>query len=198
MPSTSVKISQTSASRAAAKATAVVSEPPRPSVVISLVVPAHALEAGHDRDVALVQRRADPVRVDVDDPGLAVDAVGDHAGLGAGEGLGGGAELVDGHGQQGHGDAFAGGEQHVHFAGRGGVGHLGGEVQEFVGGVAHGGDDHDDLVAGVVGVHDAPGDALDAFGVRHGGTAELLHDEVLGGGRRIRAAPAAAVRAGLR
>ena len=38
MPSTSVKISQTSASSAAARATAVVSEPPRPSVVISFVV----------------------------------------------------------------------------------------------------------------------------------------------------------------
>ena len=96
-----------------------VSEPPRPRVVISFVLPAHALEAGHDGDVALVQRGADAVRVDVDDPGLAVDAVGDHAGLAAGEGLGRGAELVDGHGQQRHGDALAGGQEHVHLAGRG-------------------------------------------------------------------------------
>ena len=85
---------------------------------------AHALEAGDDRNVPLVQGGADAVRVDVDDPGLAVDAVGDHAGLGSGEGLGRGAELVDGHGQQRHGDAFAGGKEHVHFAGGGGIGDL--------------------------------------------------------------------------
>ena len=156
---------------------------------------AHALEPGHDGDVALVQGRADAVRIDVDDARLAVDAVGDHAGLGAGEGLGGGAELVDGHGQQGHGDAFAGGEEHVHFAGGGGVGDLAGEVQEFVGGVAHGGDHHDHFVAGPLGVHHALGDALDAVGVRNGGTAELLHDQLLGDGSAVGQRPAAALRA---
>src|SRR5690348_10781622 len=43
----------------------------------------HALETGNNGDVALVQGGADAVRVDVDDPGFAVDAVRDHAGLGA-------------------------------------------------------------------------------------------------------------------
>ena len=147
--------------------------------------PAHALEAGHDSDVSLVQGRADAVRVDVDDPGLAVDAVGDHAGLRSGEGLGRGAVLVDGHRQQRHGDALAGGEEHVHFAGRGGISDLAGEVQQFVGGVAHGGNHHHHLVAGALCVHHAPGDALDALGVRHGGTAELLDDQLLGDGTAV-------------
>ena len=63
-------------------------------------------------------------------------------------------------------------------------GHLPGEVEELISGVTHGGDHHHHLVAGVVGVHDPPGDALDARRVRHRGTAELLHDKVLGGGGR--------------
>ena len=37
------------------------------------------------------------------------------------------------------------------------------------------------LVAGGVGVHDPPGDALDARRVRHRGTAKFLHDKVLRG-----------------
>ena len=36
----------------------------------------------------------------------------------------------------------------------------------------------------LLGVHHAPGDALDAVSIRHRGTAELLHNELLGDGGR--------------
>jgi hypothetical protein len=55
-PATSVKISQASAPRAAASATAVVSEPPRPSVVTSCGRGRDALEAGDEHDLVRVER----------------------------------------------------------------------------------------------------------------------------------------------
>src|SRR5205823_5861789 len=57
-----------------------------------LRVLADALEPGDDHDVTLVDGRRDASRGDVDDLGLAVHRVGDHPGLGAGEGPGGEAE----------------------------------------------------------------------------------------------------------
>ena len=57
---------------AAASATAVVSEPPRPSVVISLVSCGDALEAGDDDDRARRRAPADAAGRDIDDAGLAV------------------------------------------------------------------------------------------------------------------------------
>src|SRR6185369_11043482 len=72
-----------------------------------------ALEAGDDRDRARVERPLDAARGDVDDPGLAVRPVGDHAGLRSGERARVDAERVDRHRQQGHADPLAGGEQQV-------------------------------------------------------------------------------------
>ena len=46
-----------------------------------VVVGRQALEAGEDHDVAGVERLLDPLRADLDDPGLAVLRVGDDAGL---------------------------------------------------------------------------------------------------------------------
>ena len=83
-----------------------------------LGVLADALEPGHDHDVALLERGGDPARGDVDDLGLAVHRVGDHAGLGAGERAGGEAEVGDRHRHERHRDALTGGEQHVELAGR--------------------------------------------------------------------------------
>ena len=57
-----------------------VSEPPRPSVVMSRVG-GHALEAGDDRDLAVGERLADAVALDLEDLGLAVGGVGDDPGL---------------------------------------------------------------------------------------------------------------------
>ena len=46
-----------------------------------VVLGRQALEAGEDHDVARVERLLDPLRADLDDPGLAVLRVGDDAGL---------------------------------------------------------------------------------------------------------------------
>ena len=61
----------------------------------------------------------DPAGRDVDDLGLAVRGVGDHAGLGAGERLRLVAELGDRHRDQRHRDPLARGEQHVELRGGG-------------------------------------------------------------------------------
>ena len=135
-----------------------------------------ALEAGHDGDVAGPDGVLDPARRDVDDLGLAVRGVGDHAGLGAGERLRLVAELGDRHRDQRHRDPLAGGEQHVELARRRQRRHLLGEVAQLVGGVAHRGDDHDDVVARPAGVDDPLGDPLDAGRVRDRRSAVLLHD----------------------
>ena len=55
--------------------------------------------------------------------------------------------------------------------------HLLGEVEELVRGVAHRGHDDDDIVAGLLGVDDPARHALDAGGVSDAGAAVLLDDE---------------------
>ena len=135
----------------------------------------HALEAGHDHDVALVQRRGDPAGRDVDDPGVAVGAGGDDAGLRAGQRPGVQPLVVDGHGQQGGAHPLAGGQQHVEFPRAAGAGHPEGEFHEFVGGVPHGGDDHHHVVTELSGRHDPLGHALDAVRVCDRRATVLLH-----------------------
>ena len=80
-----------------------------------------ALKAGDEHDQVLVERLADPVGADVEDPRLGVGGVGDDPRLGAGQRDRAVAEVVDRHRAQRAGDALAGGEQHVHLA-RVGVG----------------------------------------------------------------------------
>ena len=78
MPRTSVKIWQRSARRAAARATAVVSEPPRPSVVISFCPTAASLWPWNPATMTTLPASisvADPARFDVRDAGPAVAAV---------------------------------------------------------------------------------------------------------------------------
>ena len=94
---------------------------------------------------------AQPAGRDVDDPGLAVAAGGDHAGLRPGERPRLVAVRGDGDRQQRHGDPLAGGEQHVELAAGRVVGDLAGQVEQLVGGVAHRGDDDDDVVAVLLG-----------------------------------------------
>ena len=65
-----------SSPRAAATATAEVSEPPRPSVVRRISGRA-ALEAGHDHDVVSLEGFADGVGIDGVNAGVAVGLVGD-------------------------------------------------------------------------------------------------------------------------
>ena len=136
-----------------------------------------ALEAGDDDDRALVQRRPDPARRDVDDPRLAVAGVGDDPGLAAGVRPGLVAQVGDRHREQRHRDALARGEQHVQLAAARQRADLLGEVDQLVGGVAHRRHGDHDVVAGLAGVDDALGDPLDALGVGDRRAAVLLHDQ---------------------
>jgi hypothetical protein len=126
---------------------------------------ADALEAGHDRNISVVQRTSDPPRRDVDDARLAVRGVGDDPGLGSGERTCGVAEVGDRHGQEGHRDPLTRGEEHVHLTTGGKGAHLLGQVEQLVRRVAHGGDHDTDLVAGLACLDDPPRNALDALGI---------------------------------
>ena len=139
----------------------------------------HPLEAGHEHDVVLFQRRLDAVGADVEDHRLGVGLVGDDPGLGAGQRDRQVPEVVDRHRAQGAGDALARGQQHVHLAGVGRRGDLLGHRDQLVGGLAAGGEDRDDRVAAFARGHDPAGGALDPLGVRHRGAAELHHHQRL-------------------
>ena len=164
-----MKIWQRSAPRRAARATAVVSEPPRPRVVVSAALRvglADPLEAGHDHDPAGGQLLANPARIDVGDPGPAVAAVGGDPGLGAGQADRRHAERVEGHRHEGRALVLAGRQEHVQLARIGVVGDRGGQGQELVGRVAHRRDHDDQVRAGVALAGDPPGDAPDPIGRR--------------------------------
>ena len=153
----------------------------------------HALEAGHDGDRASVKRCLDPAGRHVDDAGLAVRGVGDHAGLGAGERAAFQAEIGDGHRQQRHRYPLSGGKEHVQLAPGRQRAHLVGQVAQLIGGVAHGRHHHDHRMAGLARRDDALGHALDAVGVGYRGSTVLLHDQ----GHRV-AAPSLRLLAGVR
>ena len=175
-----MKIWQRSAPSRAASATAVVSEPPRPRVVVSALLgvgTALALEAGHDDHLAGVELLVDAGRIHGGDPGLAVAAVGRDAGLGAGQADRRDAERVEGHRQERGALVLAGREEHVELARVRLVGDRGGQGEELVGRVAHRADDDDELRAGCPLAGDPPGDALDPVRPGDRRAAELLDDE---------------------
>ena len=158
-------------------ATAVVSEPPRPSVVMFMVSFENPWKPATIAMLPSRDRVLDAAGRDVDDAGLAVHRRGEHAGLRAGERLGLVAQRVDGHRQQRHRDALAGGEQHVELAparARARSARRGRSARRWCRpsprrrrrrrGLALGGDD-------------ALGDPLDPLGVGDGRAAVLLHDE---------------------
>ena len=132
-------------------ATAVVSEPPRPRVVISpemRVQHALALEPGDDDDATCVLLAQDALRIDAGDAGLAVVAVGCDAGLGARERDGRDSEGVQCHRDEGRALVLAGRQKHVQLAWIGVVGDGAGKGQKLVRGIAHRGDDDDKVRAG--------------------------------------------------
>ena len=153
-----------------------VSEPPRPRKVTSRspdtpwAPPTTGVRPS-------LQRGHEPLGAELDDLGVGVGAVGDEAGLAAGEAVGRHAEVVERHAQQRGGLALAGGDEHVHLAARPDLGHLAGEPDQLVGLLAHGADDDDDVVAAALGARDVVGDLPDALRVGDGGPAELLDHE---------------------
>ena len=96
---------------------------------------------------------------------LGMDAIGDDAGLRAGEGGGGDIHRMQGDGGQRDGGLFAGGQEHIHLALVGQRHDLPGQLDEIIGHTAHGGDDDDDLLAFGMALGDARGDVLDTLGI---------------------------------
>ena len=76
----------------------------------------HSLEARHQHDVVLLQRRSDAIGAHVEDARAGVRGVGDDPRLRARQRDRAVAEVVDRHRAQRAGDALPGGQQHVHLA----------------------------------------------------------------------------------
>ena len=169
-------MSQRSAFSAAASATAEVSEPPRPSVVIR-PLGADALEAGDHRDLRPRRQAAlELVRLDAADARLAVDAVGADRDLPAQPGAGLDAELLQRERQQADGHLLAGRDDDIVFARVVQRADAGVTVDQLVGGAGHGRDDDGDLVAGIDFAFDLARDILDAVDVGDRGAAEFQND----------------------
>ena len=135
------------------------------------------LEACHHHYAVAGQFAFHTLGVQALDAGLGVGAVGDEAGLPAGEADGGNADLLQGHGQQGDGDLLAGSQEHIHLAVGRVTGDLGRLGDEIIGGVALSGHDHHHIIARVAGVgHDAR-HIEDAVAVLDGSTAKFLYDQ---------------------
>ena len=139
-----------------------------------------ALEAGDDRDLALLKRLLDAIRAYLGDAGTAMSRVGEDPRLGPGERDRLAAELRDRHREQRHRDALSRCEEHVELAWVRVGGHAGGEIDELVGRVAHGRDDDADRSARCGGLHHAFGNPFDAGGVSDGRAAVFLHDAAHG------------------
>ncbi|MFC5099490.1 hypothetical protein, partial [Kibdelosporangium philippinense] len=78
-PSTSVRISHSSACSAAASATAVVSEPPRAQGSELAALGCDALKPSNHRNTAVLDAFPDPAGVDVDDTRVTVHSIGGDA-----------------------------------------------------------------------------------------------------------------------
>ena len=174
-------MSQRSAFSAAASATAEVSDPPRPRVVIR-PVGRDALEAGDHGDLARLHATDQLGALDRGDAGLAVGVVGADRDLPALPGAGFDADLLQGDREQAGGHLFAGGDHCVVFARVVQRRQRLAPADELVGGAGHGGDDDGDLVAGVALALDARGDGADAVEVGDRRAAEFHHDAGHGAG----------------
>jgi hypothetical protein len=142
-----------------------------------------ALEAGHDRDLPVLQLGPDATGLHARDAGPAVGPVGRDAGLRPGQADRRHPDRVEGHGDERRALVLAGGQQHVELARVRVLGDGGRQPQQLVGRVAHGRDHDHEVVAGRSLAGDAAGHALDAVGARDGRAAEFLDDE---GGRHRR------------
>ena len=151
-------------------ATAVVSLPPRPSVVTSFLCETPwypAMTTILPRASSSWTRNGRTSMMGVD-----VSIVGDDAGLAASEADRVAAALANRHRQQRHRDALAG-EQHVQLAPVGVGGDLLGQRQQVVGRISHGGNHDHDIVAELPRPHDPLCDLPQPFNVRHTAAAVL-------------------------
>src|ERR1035437_6391300 len=185
MPRTSVKIWQRSASRAAASATPVVSEPPRPRGVTSERVGASWLWPWKAPTITTrppAPPAVEACRIDPGDSGLAVIAVGRDPRLRPRECDRRHTERVQGHRDESGALVLARCEEHVELARIRLVGDGAGQGEQLIGRIAH--RRHDDHEVGTRGTlaRNACGDTPDPVGVGYGRAAEFLNDERFGHG----------------
>jgi len=141
----------------------------------------HTLEAGDDHHLALVQHLGHPDRAHGEDAGIGMAAIGDDAGLAAGEAHCGDSLGVQGHAQQRHADALAHGEQHVQLPSwRSRIG-LAGLLGQAIGGVTHGAHHHHQPLAGVTGRFQVAGHGAQALDIGQAAAAVFAHDDGTGG-----------------
>ena len=134
------------------------------------------LEPGDEDDAVGLERLADAVGANLEDPGLGVGRVGDDPRLRAGERDGGVAHVVNRHRAERAGDPLADREQHVHLALVGTLGDLVGHGDEVVGGLPPRREHGHDLVARFARGHDPLRGAAQVLGLGDGRAPEL-HDD---------------------
>ena len=167
------------ASSAAATATADVSEPPRPSVVMRLSGPMPWKPAITATWPCSMRLRSS-VAIDFGDAGRAMDAIGLDRNLPAAPGARRNAHILQHDGQQPGRHLFAGGDDRVIFAGiMDGCG-LAAPADQPVGRARHGRDHHRHLVAGLDFALDMARDIADAVDIRNRGAPELHHQTAHG------------------
>ena len=87
------------------------------------------------------------------------------------------SQVAERHGHEGAGLALASGDQHVDLASRRVRSQIRGHAQELVGLAAHGRDDQNDHVATASTARHMVGHDPNSVGAGHRGATELLHDE---------------------
>jgi len=152
-------------------ATALVSDPPRPSVATR----PSSLTPWKPGMTAMVQCFVEGRVFNRFDPRIAVDSAGADQ-LPAHEAAGLGAHRLEGHGKQSGGDLFAAGDHDIIFARiveRRGLAAI---LHQPVGFPGHCRDHHQYLIAGLRLALDPRGDGADALDPRHRRAAEFHHD----------------------
>ena len=159
-----------------------------PAEECHVVISGNALGAADHRDPALIQGGPNPVRADLEDPGVHVVGVGQESGLATGERVGRDTGLVNSHAQEGHGLPLTRRDQHVHLTARASTRHAVGEAKEVVGLLTHGRHHHHHAVTGSNTPGDMVGHGSDPVWIAHRGAAELL-DQQCHGPPRYRGCP---------
>ena len=139
-----------------------------------------ALKAGDEHDRALVERLVDPAGAHLDDLRLAMDGVGDDAGLRAGQRDRLVAEVVDHHRGERARDPFADRDQHVELARVRRGGDLLSELEQLVRRAPHRGEDADDAMPLLARGDEPCCDPLQLLGVADRRAAELEHEGAAG------------------
>ena len=139
----------------------------------------HALETGHDHDIALVQLLLHTLRLDVNDTSLRMHRIRLHADHRACQRNRRLPQRLERHGQKRNGNLLAGGQKHIHLAGIP-VGFLRDplrQLDEFICGIPHRGYHHHNLIARFFFIQHTLCDCHDLFRRRHRAAAKFLYNQ---------------------